>query len=156
MIHLLHEAVLDEGVRYFAVFTPDATPASHDDIQAELRKLDGSWALVYWLYDGAVQAVRHGRIIMSFTNGDFTIRDDRGVFEKGRIEGLAPDRNPKTFEYVPTENSGRPARLRYAGIYLVLDDLFIACIGYGRQRPGAFSTEADSRNELVVYKRLTE
>jgi uncharacterized protein (TIGR03067 family) len=156
MIHLLHEAVLAEGVRYFTLFVPDAAPASSDDIRAELKKLDGSWVLVYWLYDGAVPAMRYGTIIISFATGEFAIRDDRGVFERGRIEGLAPDRDPKTFEYVPTENSGRPARLRYPGIYLVQDDLFIACIGYGGKRARAFSAEAGSKNELVVYKRLTE
>jgi uncharacterized protein (TIGR03067 family) len=156
MIHLLHEAVLAEGVRYFNVFVPDAAPASSDDIQAELKKVDGSWVLVYRLYDGAVQAMRHGMIVISLAAGEFTIRDDRVVFERGRIEGLAPDRDPKTFEYVPTENSGRAARLRYPGIYLAQDDLFIACIGYGGKRPRAFSAEAGSKNELVIYKRLTE
>jgi hypothetical protein len=36
----------------------------------------------------------------------------------------------------------------------VQDDLFIACIGYTGKRPRAFSAEAASKNELVVYKRL--
>lgn len=72
-----------------------------------------------------------------------------------RIE-LAPDRDPKSFEYLPTENSGRPGRLRYPGIYLSQDDLFIACVGYGGKRPRSFSAEAGSKNELVVYKRKTD
>ena len=46
MIHLLQESVLAEGVRYFAAFVPEAVPASRDDIQADLKKLDGSWVLV--------------------------------------------------------------------------------------------------------------
>ena len=153
MIHLLQEAVRAEGVRYFAVFVSDAAPASRNDIETELKKLDGSWVLVYWLYDGAEQAMPHGRIIISFSAGEFTIQDDRGIFERGRFVGLAPDRDPKTFEYLP---NGRPDPLRYPGIYLLQDDLFIACIGYGGKRPRSFSAEAGSKNELVVYKRMTD
>jgi hypothetical protein len=96
-IHLLHEAVRAEGVRYFAVLVPYAAPATRDDIETELKKLDGSWMLVYSLYDGTVQAMPHGRIIISFSAGEFNIQDDRGIFERGRFEGLAPIRDPKTF-----------------------------------------------------------
>jgi uncharacterized protein (TIGR03067 family) len=154
MIHLLHETLQAEGMRYFAAAVPDATPASRDDIQAEPKKFDGSWVLVEWMYNGVVPPMPYGRIIISFAAGEFTIRNDRGVFEKGRFEGLAPAREPKEFEYLPTEINGQPARLRYPGIYRFQDDRFIACIGYGGQRPRAFSAEAESMQELVVYKRL--
>ena len=32
------------------------------------------------------------------------------TFEKGRFEGLAPAREPKEFEYMPTEINGRPVQ----------------------------------------------
>lgn len=86
MIHLSHESRLAEGVRYFAVFVPDAAPTSRDDIEAELKKLDGSWVLVYWLYDGTVQAMPQGRIIISFSAGEFTIQDENRAGSRSRSE----------------------------------------------------------------------
>jgi hypothetical protein len=44
--------------------------------------------------------------------------------------------------------------LKYPGIYLLEDDLFIACIGYQGVRPGTFSSAAGNRAELVVYTRV--
>jgi hypothetical protein len=44
--------------------------------------------------------------------------------------------------------------LRFPAIYLVQDDVFVACVGYARKRPKAFSAEAGSEDELVIYKRI--
>ena len=110
--------------------------------------------MVYWLYDGREQSLAGGRPVMSFAAERFTIRVGGTLIEKGVIGGLDPDRTPKPYEYSPTEVNGQPVALTYPGIYVLQDDLFVACIGYKGQRPVAFSAEAGSRNELVVYKRL--
>jgi hypothetical protein len=91
---------------------------------------------------------------MTFEAEKFTIRVGGRVIEKGFIEGLAPQRHAKPYEYAPTEVNGEPKALNYPGIYLLEDDLFIACIGYKGVRPRAFSAGPESRNELVVYTRL--
>jgi uncharacterized protein (TIGR03067 family) len=151
MIHLLPEIVLTEGMRYCSA-TP-AVPAASDDVQRELEKITGSWVLVYWLFDGHEQSLAE-RPVMTFEAEKFSIRMGGRVIERGFIEGLAPEQHPKPYEYAPTEVNGEPRALKYPGIYLLEDDLFIACIGYKGARPRAFSSPAGSRNELVVYTRL--
>jgi uncharacterized protein (TIGR03067 family) len=154
MIHYLPDVVIAEGVRYYSAPVPEAAPAGRDDVSRELEKLRGSWELVYWLYNGREQSLAEGRPVMSFADEKFTIRVKESVIEKGVIEGLAPNRTPKPYEYAPTEVNGRPATLRYPGIYILEGDLLVACIGYKGKRPEAFSAEAGSMNELVVYKRI--
>jgi uncharacterized protein (TIGR03067 family) len=153
MIHLLPEFVLAEGMRYCS--TTAAVPTDRGDVQQELEKFTGSWVLVYWLFDGEEQSLAEGRPVMTFEAERFTIRRGGRVIERGYIEVLAPQRRPKPYEYAPTEVNGRPQALKYPGIYLLEDDLFIACIGYQGERPGAFSSVAGSRTELVVYTRVT-
>jgi uncharacterized protein (TIGR03067 family) len=156
MIHFLPRAVLAEGAKYRSGLMPEVAPSDHDAVQEELAKLEGSWLLVYWLYDGREQSAPGGRPVMSFAGDRFTIRIGQVVIERGRIEGLAPDRTPKPYDYVPTEANGKPVELKYPGIYLLQDDLFIACVGYRGERPRSFSAAAGSRHELVVYTRLQE
>jgi uncharacterized protein (TIGR03067 family) len=110
---------------------------------------------VYWLYNGKEQPARQSKIIWSFAGEQFTIRSGETVIEKGAIEGLDLDRIPKAFVYAPTEVEGRPFSLKFPAIYLLQDDLFVACVGYARERPQKFSAEAGSDNELVIYKRVT-
>jgi uncharacterized protein (TIGR03067 family) len=152
MIHLLPEFVLAEGMRYGSATV--AVPTDRDGVQQDLEKITGSWVLVYWLFDGEEQSLAEGRPVMTFAAERFTIRRGGRVIEKGHIEVLAPQRRPKPYEYAPTEVNGRPQALKYPGIYLLEDDLFIACIGYQGARPEAFSSMAGSRTELVVYTRV--
>src|SRR5262245_58786719 len=151
MIHLLPEFVLAEGVRYCSIAA--AVPTDRDDVRQELAKITGPWVLVHWLFDGQEQSLAEGRPVMTFEAERFTIRRGGRVIERGYIEVPAPRRRPKPLEYAPTEVGGRPQALKYPGIYLLEDDLFIACIGYQGARPGAFSSVAGSRAELVVYTR---
>jgi hypothetical protein len=54
----------------------------------------------------------------------------------------------------PWHQDVRAALADCPGIYLLEDDLFIACIGYQGARPEAFSSLAGGRAELVVYARV--
>src|SRR5262249_20156344 len=150
MIHELPEIVLAEGMRYASI--AEAVPAD-DAARQELEKLTGSWVLVYWVFDGEERSVAR-RYVMTFDAESFTIRRGGTLIEQGHVEGLDPQRHPKPYEYVPTEVEGRPVRAKFPGIYLLEDDLFVACIGYKGARPRAFSVEAGDSNELVVYRRL--
>ena len=151
MIHLLPEIVLADGMRYCS--TAEAVPVADDAARQELEKLAGSWVLVYWLFDGEERSVAE-RYVITFDAENFTIRRGGTLIERGQIKGLAPERHPKWWDYVPTEVNGEPVRLKYPGVYLLEDDLFVACIGYKGARPRAFFSSAGSRNELVVYRRL--
>jgi uncharacterized protein (TIGR03067 family) len=155
MIHFLPQTVLAEGTKYRSAVTLEAPP-SRDDVEADLAKLQGSWLLVYWLYDGREQSVPGGKPVISFTADQFTIRVGEVVIERGRFEALAPERRPKAFDYAPTEVAGKPVQLKYPAIYLVEGDLFVACVGYKGGRPETFSARAGSGQELVVYTRLKE
>jgi uncharacterized protein (TIGR03067 family) len=156
MIHFLPDFVFDEGMKYYAVRAPELAPPERDDVQQELQKLAGAWVLVYWLFDGKEQSLSGSRPVISFSGAAFTIRVGEEVIERGAMEVLDPDRNPNALDYAPTEVRGRPVHLKYPGIYILQDDLFIACINYRGKRPKAFSAEATSRNELVIYKRMRE
>jgi hypothetical protein len=48
---------------------------------------------------------------------------------------------------------GQARQDKAPGIYLVQDDLLIACISYDGFRPVVFSAERNSRRELVIYRR---
>jgi uncharacterized protein (TIGR03067 family) len=153
MIHLLPESVLVEGVRYCSVTVAEST--DRDAVQRELEKLRGSWLLVYWLFNGEERPVA-GRYVMTFEGERFTISHRGGLIERGRIEGLHPDKRPKPYEYAPAEVNGVPRTIRYPGIYLLEGDLFLACIGYDGVRPKVLSSCGGEKTELVVYTRLGE
>jgi uncharacterized protein (TIGR03067 family) len=142
------------GKEIASAWTPDVAPTDRDDLQKELAKFQGAWMLVYWLFNGKERPAREQKIIWSFVGEKFTIRAGETVIEKGALEGLDPEQSPKTFVYAPTEVEGRPFQLKFPAIYLLEDDVFIACVGYASKRLGAFSAEAESENELVFYKRV--
>jgi len=152
MIHLLPEFVLVEGVKYCSVTLAAST--DRDAVQRELEQLRGSWLLVYWLFDGEERSVA-GRYVLTFEDESFTIGHRGAVIERGRIEGLHPDKHPKPYEHVPTEVNGGSRTLKYPGIYLLDGDLFLACIGYKRVRPKVLSSGGGEQTELVVYTRLS-
>ena len=109
--------------------------------------------MVYWLVNG--QERSYGKIIMSFEAEKFRIEIDGPLTEEGTLKGLDPTQSPKAFDYAPHMLNGRPVQLSYPAIYLLEGDVFVACVGYAGARPKAFSAEAGSENELVIYKRLT-
>jgi uncharacterized protein (TIGR03067 family) len=156
MIHFLPDIVLSEGVKYGVVLAIEPWQADRDGVQQELERITGSWTLVYWLFDGQEQSLARGRPAVTFEAEKFTIRVGGRVIEKGVIERLAPHRRPKPFVYAPTEVDGQAKALKYPGIYLLEDDLFVACVGYEGERPKAFSSAAGRKTELVAYTRLKD
>jgi uncharacterized protein (TIGR03067 family) len=90
--------------------------------------------------------------ILQVFDPDLTSLQRRGT-QAGVVE-LCPGRSPEAFDYEPTKVKGRPVRWKFPGIYLLEGDVFVACVGYRGERPTAFSAEAGSENELVIYKRV--
>lgn len=132
---------------------PVAAPSNHGVVQSELDKLQGHWRLVYWLFDGHENSTAE-KYILSFVGKHFTITEAGTLIERGTFENLNPEQDPKTIDYAPTEVNGNPFSSVFPAIYLVEDDVFIACVGYAGARPGHFSAEDASHNELVIYKRV--
>jgi uncharacterized protein (TIGR03067 family) len=120
----------------------------------ERAKFQGTWVLVYWLYNGEERPTTEARITFTFTGAHFVIHRGDAVIETGEIEGLDPDQTPKAFTYAPTTVNGEPFRTKFPAIYWLQDDVLIACVGYRGERPGTFSAEAGSNCELVIYKRV--
>jgi uncharacterized protein (TIGR03067 family) len=135
--------------------TSGAAPWNAQGVQQELEKFQGSWMLVYWLYNGK-EPHAEGRIILSFVGQAFTIRIGEVVSERGEFERLDPEQSPKAFDYAPNEVEGKPFQLKFPGVYLLQDDVLILCVGYRGMRPKTFSAEAGSDNELVFYKRVRQ
>ena len=132
------------GVALTSAAEPKADPAKKD-----LDKLQGSWVLVYWLYDGTERPTTDRKIVLSLKGSKLTIREGDKVIEEGAFKDLDSGKQPKELEYF----CETPFEASYPAIYLVEGDLFIACVGYGG-KPATFSAEARSKNELVVYKRV--
>jgi uncharacterized protein (TIGR03067 family) len=149
--HLPHSALAAATALHSAA--PRAAPTDADAVQQELAKLQGTWKLVYWLDRGEERPTAEG-IVLSFAAERFTIHIGGVLTEVATFEVVDPDRTPKAFDYEPTELDGRPVQMRFPAIYLVEGDVFIACIGYGGKRPAAFTAEAGSQHELVIYKRV--
>jgi uncharacterized protein (TIGR03067 family) len=131
-------------------------PTPDDTAAADREKLQGSWLLVYHLFNGKEVDDSKKDTILSFEGFAFTIRVGEDTIEKGVFKEVGANKSPKTFVYVPTEVKGEAVERSYPAIYLLQDDVFIACVGYVGKRPAAFSAEDNSSNELVIYKRVKQ
>jgi uncharacterized protein (TIGR03067 family) len=155
MIRYLPQSALASGTEYRSPLRAEAARAIDAAVRGDLDRLRGSWELVFWLFNGKEQPEPQGRPVMSFAGERFTITIGGAVTEEGVVE-LDPAQSPKAFDYEQTKVEGRPVRVRFPGIYLLQDDVFVACVGYRGERPRVFSAEAGSENELVFYKRVRE
>jgi uncharacterized protein (TIGR03067 family) len=154
MIRNIMEMALAAGKELAPVWTAQSPANEDQDLPKELGSFQGGWLLVYWLYNGKELPAREKPIVLSFFAETFTIRAGEGLIEKGAFEAWEPEQRPKAFVYAPTEVEGKPFTSKYPAIYLLNDDVLVVCVGYAGQRPRAFSAEAESNNELVIYKRI--
>ena len=82
----------------------------------------------------------------------FVVKVGQKVYEEGTAV-IDLSTSPATFDTVVTMKEGQARQDKARGIYLVQDDLLIACISYDGFRPVVFSAERNSRRELVIYRR---
>jgi uncharacterized protein (TIGR03067 family) len=131
-----------------------APPPAGESLAQELGKFQGTWVLVYWLHNGEEHGVTEAKITLSCAGHHFVIRQGEAVIEEGEIEGLDPGQTPKAWTYAPTTVGGEPVQTRFPAIYWLQDDVLVACVGYGGERPKAFSAKPGTNRELVIYKRV--
>jgi uncharacterized protein (TIGR03067 family) len=127
-------------------------------MKQELDKLKGDWLLVYFRADGkdfdaAKELGAEGdKITLTFTEGRYVVKVGEKVYEEGDYN-IDPSASPPTLNTVVTLLDGKRVERKMFGIYLVKDDIFIACISHNANKPAVFSAEANSEREMVVYRR---
>jgi uncharacterized protein (TIGR03067 family) len=154
MFRKVSQSLLAAGLVFGTSLMSVAELKCDDSVPKDVEKLQGSWLLVYQLFDGTEPPACKEKTILSFDKEKFTIRVGVKVTEKGEFKGLDSNTIPKRFDYAPAELNGIECALSYPAIYLIQDDVFMACVNYDGKRPKAFSAEAKTRNELVIYKRV--
>lgn len=154
MFRNVMQAVRAGGTKLDSFQATEATPMDDDALRKELAKFQGGWTLVYWLYNGKEMPTTERNIKLSFLGEKFVIHEGDKEIEEGAFEGLDPVQRPKVFTYAPTVIRGLPNSLKFPAIYMLQDDVFIACVGYDGIRPRTFSAEAGSKIELVIYMRI--
>ena len=135
-----------------ATLTMGTAGAQDDAAKKEMKKLEGTWATVS--IEAAGQKVTDEDKIKTrklTTKGDkYTMKvGDETV--QGTVE-INPSKNPKTIDIKPDTGSNKGKTL--LGIYELDGDNLKICLALpGKDRPTAFATAAENRQQLVVYKR---
>jgi uncharacterized protein (TIGR03067 family) len=131
---------------------PDRPPPV-DSAKDELAKLDGTWAVVAYEYDGGRlpddQLNAYPRLIMKAG----TYRWSTAQF--GGDMKIDLTQTPKAVDY--THGEGPMKGQVQLGIYELQGDIFRDCIAPpGKDRPREFAVPAGSGNTLFVYRRVKE
>ena len=132
----------------FAV--PDRPPPM-DNAKDELSKLDGTWVVLSYDYDGGRlsddQIAAYPRLIMA--GGTYRWSNA----QVGGTMTIDPRRMPKGVDY--THGPGGLKGQVQLGIYDLQGDIFRDCIApIGRERPREFAVPAGSGYTLFVYRRV--
>jgi uncharacterized protein (TIGR03067 family) len=146
-------------MRYLALsiltltFVVPDRPAPVDAAKDELAKLDGTWAVVVYEYDGGRlsedQISNYPKLIIKGGTYRWSSAEFGGTMK------VDPTRTPKQVDY--THGDGPTKGQVQIGIYQLQGDIFRDCIGPpGKDRPREFSVPTGSGNTLFVYRRVKE
>jgi uncharacterized protein (TIGR03067 family) len=115
----------------------------------ELRKFEGTWALVSLEIDGKPAERPFDKVV---------IKDDKATFSLGDkviVEvtfSVDPTKNPKTMD--ATTTSGPDKGKKTFCIYELDGDNLKVCMPEGEQRPKELSAKEGSKCSLFVWKRM--
>jgi uncharacterized protein (TIGR03067 family) len=125
--------------------------------KAEMKKMQGTWQLVYQQMDGRKlpdeegAKMFHGKMII--TTGKLHYSVELPGFDFEFAYKLHPDQQPKAIDLRLTHSRDRQdIGQEYHGIYLLEADTLKICHS-DTNRPTEFSAEEGSRNSLIVLKR---
>lgn len=130
-----------------------------DAAKKELDKVQGKWLLVFWRFDGKdLDAAKElgtvgDKTTITFTANAYVVKVGDKVYEEGTAS-FDPTILPPTFNSSTVTIAAQPQVSSRPGIYLLKDNLFIACVNFGRKKPTTFSAEAGENQEIVIYRRL--
>jgi len=120
--------------------------------QEELKKFEGTWALVSLEVEGKLVPATDAKVSKIVVKGDTVTfsHDDKVVAEA--IFSVDPTNNPKTMDSTLTigPNKGKKTLC----IYELDGDNLKVCMPQGEQRPKEFSAKEGSNCSLFVWKRM--
>ena len=127
---------------------PDRPAPVQPTVSDDLAKLDGTWAVVSYEYDGGKlapnQVATYPRLIIH----KGTYRWTTGEVAYGMK--IDPTKTPKLVEYTLADKL-------YLGIYELQGDIFRDCIAPpGRDRPLDFTVPPGSGRMYFVYRRVKD
>ncbi len=125
------------------------------DVQAELKKLHGTWRLVKETEDGKempAEEAKKAKLTFDQT-GNWKVQVDGKVIGAGTAV-LDPGKKPKTIDYTFTE--GEAKGTKFWAIYELDRDSFKHCGVLKGARPTEFTAKAGSGRTLTMFKRETE
>jgi uncharacterized protein (TIGR03067 family) len=121
---------------------------AQDAGQGEQQKLQGSWQVLRYEYDGNDQNTEDIRLVIA--PGQIVIKDKQG--DKTIRYTLDAGAKPKTIDLTRTVNG---SQLQMTGIYQLDGDTLRICFGEKEQaRPTEFSSPKGSRLTLFVLRRV--
>lgn len=129
-----------------------ASARAEDAAKKDFAKLQGTWVVTAAEQDGkALDRLQGGKLVIKDQN--FHIKTASGTEMKGDLQ-LDPAKKPTHMDWMHQE--GLLREKTWQGIYELDGDDLKLCYAEadsGKDRPGEFKTEADSKRLLVVLKR---
>jgi uncharacterized protein (TIGR03067 family) len=131
-----------------------ADDAKDEAIRKDLKSITGTWTVTSREADGEkspADALK-GVIVKVAADGIATVTKDGTVIRKVKWVNMDPTQKMKTVDVEVVEGDDKGKTL--LAIYRVKGDQFTVCVAKsGKDRPTAFSTEADSGRSLMTYTR---
>jgi uncharacterized protein (TIGR03067 family) len=132
--------------------------ADEDAVKKDLKKLEGTWVMVYGEVEGKKIADEHVKKSKITWKGKtvslFTPHQSRETI-RGEVT-LDPTKSPRQMDWVRSTEPHKGKKMQ--GIYeFVEDDQYRICFALpGKPRPMTFATKAGSGHVLHVWKRVKE
>lgn len=129
-----------------------ASVAAEEAAKKDFEQLQGTWIVTGAEQDGKpLDRLQGGKLVVKDQN--FHIKTASGTEMKGDLQ-LEPAKKPKHIDWLHQE--GLLREKTWQGIYELDGDDLKLCYAEadsGKDRPGEFKTEADSKRLLIVLKR---
>ncbi len=134
------------------LFVPDR-PAPSGSVKDELAKLDGTWMVVSYEWDGGrlsdAELAMYPRLIMKGETYRWSNSPTTGVMT------VNPTLEPKGVDYLQPDGT-KEGKL-HLGIYDLQGDIFRDCIAPpGKERPRDFTIPPGSGRTHFVYRRVKD
>jgi uncharacterized protein (TIGR03067 family) len=135
---------------FCAGFLPVFEASNADADKKDLEKLQGDWALVSYVIDGAKLSDDEAQSLFRTVKGDqYTVLLFDKVIFKGTFK-IDATKKPKTIDFYGEGMSDKPV----LGIYEIDGDTFKVCSALpGKERPKEFTSKKDSGHSLMIWER---
>jgi len=131
-----------------------ADDAKDEAIRKDLKSIAGTWTVTSREADGEkspAEALK-GVIVKVAADGTATVSKDGTVVRKVKWVNMDPTQKMKTVDVEVVEGNEKGKTL--LAIYRIEGEQFTVCIANsGKDRPTAFSTNADNGRSLMTYTR---